>query len=467
MNEQQFDQQIKNKLAQQHFVPSQDGFAAIQQRVAQASVPIQQAKATSILQMQSAPRSFKMARRIAAVLLPFIAVGSAFYIWSNKNVPTDTTIASTTNTIDTFANTATATNVVPAADQIQTITNAKINTTKTQTIAFDNGPAAINPNFSKQINKKNSEEIYPKQNTISLPIVETKIVKNKIENNIEKANEQIINENFPNQKEIIAETKSIELQKNNIEQKQYLPLELPNTNSKKTLNKKTGLCMIAGAVVNSNNSNSNSFQLGFSAQKNINRRLYVDAAVIVSRNNPTWLQNQLATTQTSVAMNKTSGYTIVSNRADAADEYINAYGVNPATNTFKAGGNNISLAELGDEQSIADAAAYRLASTQIEAAPMIGFRALPRLNIAAGADAVHILQTNTYTDATKRLLLQSQQNPTMKTWDMGVLGKIEYQINNRIIVGYRHRQGLTSMTPNSATNTRRNYNGVMVRFKLL
>jgi len=54
----------------------------------------------------------------------------------------------------------------------------------------------------------------------------------------------------------------------------------------------------------------------------------------------------------------------------------------------------------------------------------------------------------------------------MRNWDMGAVAKVEYKVAKRIIVGYRHREGLTTMTPGSASNTRRNYNGVLVKVKI-
>jgi hypothetical protein len=179
------------------------------------------------------------------------------------------------------------------------------------------------------------------------------------------------------------------------------------------------------------------------------------------------LQNQLASASSGDNLSRTNGYTIANNTAlDESTSYVNAYGVNPATNSFRAGGNNISVADLADEQSIADAAAYRLASTQVELAPMVGYRIVNKLNIAAGADVAHIFQSTPYTDGAKRLLLQSQQNPTLKAWDMGLIGKVEYKVSKRIVVGYRRREGLTNMTTGANANTKRSYNGILVRLKI-
>jgi hypothetical protein len=63
-------------------------------------------------------------------------------------------------------------------------------------------------------------------------------------------------------------------------------------------------------------------------------------------------------------------------------------------------------------------------------------------------------------------MLQTQNAPSMRNWDMGAVAKVEYKVAKRIIVGYRHREGLTTMTPGSASNTRRNYNGVLVKVKI-
>jgi hypothetical protein len=465
MSQQQFDKLIKEKLAQQNYVPSDEGWTAIQQRIA-ANKPMPIAPIVSAKNIATTSTfSFATARKVAAVLLPLLAIWGTYSIVNNNNnasIQTNTHVAAIQNNANTEVqpNTNNVTAAAPAKELLVP-GNTAVNQSSIKINSSDK--TTTNNNFALHQNTNNTvksiiDKFTEKQNPI-LPIetiantkkpiiTEDKIIENINNSNIEET--PIVKQDIA----IKQESKPIE--------KQYLPLELPNTKQKNKVNKNTGISMVAGAVVNGATYNSNGFNLGVAAEKSLSKRFYVDASIMVARNNPTWLQNQLADANPNIdaSARSANGYTL--NSAD--DGYVNSYGVNPSTDAFTAGNNNIPVDELGDDVSIANAAAYRLASTQIEAIPMIGYRIVPKLNIAGGADAVHIFQDASYKDGVNRLLLQSQSNPTLRSWDLGLVAKLEYKITKRIVVGYRHREGITSIT--TGTTKKRNYNGILVRVKV-
>lgn len=444
MNTEQFDKIIKDKLAQQHYVPSEEGWNAIQERVAKQNIAAAAQKPISpkgVASGNGAGVFFSIAK-IAAVILPLIALWGIYNLVNKKDkqdvaIIKNAAANNTKNIADTLQASLPISNEQLIIDNTATFKNVAITTDK------------VNRNsVVKNVTLNQHQTILPTEDIIG----STKPIEEKV---AENSNTQVSNTT----KDAIVTNNNSEKKIDN--SKNYLPLELPNTNYKKMIPENSGISVVAGAMINSRNTLGNGFNLGIAAEKNITSKVYVDATVAVSRNNPTWLQNQLP--KEGFAANTAKNISTL-NSADQG--YVNQYGVNPASNIFKAGGNNIAVSELTDDQHIADAAAYRLASTQIEAAPMVGYKVSKKLNIAAGADAVKIFTNTAYNEGVNRLMLQTQNAPSMRNWDMGAVAKVEYKVAKRIIVGYRHREGLTTMTPGSASNTRRNYNGVLVKVKI-
>jgi hypothetical protein len=445
MNQQEFDKHIADKLAQQHFVPKEQSWLALQSQLAAAQ------KEALVDETPIVASGSKWWLKVAAVLLPLVALWGVYQYNTSKQIPTIVAV----NTTNTQANTT----------KIATDTNATIvvaDNTITEKAVVDylqQHPIQLPTNWANTNDANLS--IKNKTATIAQPNAPTNTVVN---NNIiaqqqPKITEQVT-EKVP---EIIAPKTAIASIPNTTSEKNYLPLDLSTPNKAKPVNKKVGISILAGMQTNTRTYYSNGIQLGIAAQKNISKKLYVDAAISISSNNPSWLQSSIVSPtelRNSIASVK-NGNSVSS--IDAPSDFINAYGVNPANNTFSANGNTIPISELTDDVTIAEAAVYRLASNQLEIAPTVGYQFSKRIKLAGGVDAAKIITTNAYQKSVDLLLLQSQSAPAVRSWDMGAVAKVEYAISKKILVGYRHRQGLTNMA--SSTSTRRSYNGVILKYQ--
>jgi hypothetical protein len=443
MTPQEFDKHIAEKLAQQQFLPTEKGWQQLQQQIQSASVLAAEEESV-------APKNKFVWKRIAAVLIPIIVVAGLYSVINNKNTKSKSVVATAAsipqivsqknienNTKISGVTNAKEKEVSPNLESKSVVNDVKINNSiQTNSVAKNTKtetkpPMVMQPSFIAKDNKT--------------------IAENLIKNSIQTSPTEI--------KSIDTILKKIE----KLSAQNYLSLDLSTPTTTKPVNKKPQISVLAGMSTNTNTYYSNGINLGIASTKNINKYLYIDASINVVSNNPSWLQNKLVSNtelRNSIAA-ASNGYT-VADKSEAAT-FINAYGVNPATNTFAANGNTIPISELTDDQNIAQAAAYRLVSTQLEAAPMIGFRFNKKINIASGVDVAKIITSSSYQKSVDLLLLQALVAPTMRSWDVGAVGKVEYAVTKHMVVGYRHRQGITSMT--TTIPTRRNYNGIVLKYQ--
>ena len=87
MSTEQFDKIIKDKLAKQHYVPSEEGWNAIQERVAAHNIAAAAQKPISPKGVASGngARVFFSIAKIAAVILPLIALWGIYNLVNKKD----------------------------------------------------------------------------------------------------------------------------------------------------------------------------------------------------------------------------------------------------------------------------------------------------------------------------------------------------------------------------------------------
>jgi hypothetical protein len=476
MNQQQFDKQIADKLAEQQFVPKEQGWLALQSQMAANQPP-------QIIDENPTPAApFFKWKRVAAILLPLLALWGVWAI-TNYSKPSSSIASQTSTTTNANGILQTDTTAAPLVVNDSVAEKAIIDYLAKEPISETTEVTSLSSKtIANAFNKSYKSPMLNTQHNISVAATNSASNNNSTINNSTIINNNTIANNTiantPNnttpvtkQNTIIADvekattttTTAIAKQDPTATPKQKLGLDISMPNPTKPIDKRTGISVLAGMQTNTQTYYSNAINLGIAAQKNISKRLYVDASVSVSSNNPSWLQSNIVSStelRNSMALAK-NGNSIAG--LDAPTDFTNAYGVNPSTNTFRVNGNTIPISELTDDVAITDAAVHRLASNQIEFAPMVGYHFSKKIRLAGGVDAARIINSKGYKNSVELLMLQAQNVPAMRNWDMGALAKIEYAITKKINVGYRHRQGLVNVANNIAT--RRSYNGVIVKYQ--
>ncbi len=457
MSELDFERIIKDKLQQTNFAPTTSGWERLQQKM-QAGTTVESAF-KSVKEKEPVAASFfswKKTIRIAAVLLPLIAIAVGYQqgVFSGKEANVNNQSAQTVEPTNTN-NTAT---ILPSknkeAIQNNTIINNSTtnNSTKATEVVLNNTTSKQNSIKIKEAVSNTSFTKAPTAPTVPMAVETEKV------NNYKK--HMPVNENKTieeNKKEIVAVTPK--------EKKPatHSPEDVVVPSIKNSYSKKTTLSLLTMASSNVANINGNAVQVGVAAEKKLNKRLYVDVTASIGRNNPTWWQQNvtLSTAQeSSVATAAKTGYNVNNTTTD-----VNAFGVNATNNNFVAGGNNIPITELQTDATVAEVTASRLASYQVEATPMVGYQLLHNFSIAAGADVAKILNTKEYTDGLSKISLHSRSMPTVNNWDAGIVGKLEYKLYKNIIIGYRYRQGVTNLVQGYNT-TKRSFNSLVVKVKI-
>ncbi len=471
MSIEKFDHIIKEQLQQLNFEPTTSGFDAIMQK-------LDAINNTLIIEQQEQANkklafgwfNTKTMFRAAAIILPIVALWGTYKMFSNKPIQTNTaanvvTQQTTTTNANSNANTSASNNV--AATNNTTLTNNSPTNNNTAVTNYNiavpskfikpnNTPINLENNFTYNNNTRLNTNV-PNANIPNATNANNSINNNTattIANNgtTTNGNTAVANNNKPAPKV----NPYIDAQQDN-------PYKRANTPNKSVVFSVTG-----GALINARTTNGSNFNLGINVQKPITNKVYIEASIAASRNNPSWLQNAIASNNTTV--NNGGNASLVGYSLDELNRNntngVNALGIDPTAQAFRAGGNNIDTRELVTDQEIANAAAYRLASTQVEFKPMIGYKVTKKINIAGGADAAKIFADKNFTAGVDHLMLLTTAAPTMRTWDVGLNANIEYFVTKNIALGYRHREGLTNMTPGVPVATRRNYNGVTVRVKV-
>ncbi len=362
-----------------------------------------------------------------------------------------------------------------ASNKTKAVSKNDGTTNSNQTVnnkAVDNNKNVVLQSDKQQTKANNLVSNNEPSSNKNLPVKESK--NTNIKNN--STNKEI---NTIEQKEAVAKNNNEVLntegkeQKPNIKEpikKQAFPFELQEKPRYVTIWPKNAINIIAGAAVSNIGTKASTYNVGASMEKKVSNRVFLEGMVAYASNNPTSVQNALYASENARVAN-TMAKTLDVNTYNAlvnntTNSTTNTYGINPTDMSFRAGGNNIPVEELSSNDGIDQAAAYRLASQQVEIAPMVGYRITPRISLAAGADVARLIRSNKYNEALTHLSLINKSAISTNNWDAGALAKVECTLGKRYIVGVRHREGLTNTVVNSTSNTRRGYTGVVVKVKI-
>jgi hypothetical protein len=473
MSELDFERIIQQKLQETDFAPSSKSWDTLQQKWKLESSRLSHAHNTPVKKtLEVNIFSWKNIGKIAAVLLPLIACGIAYQqgIFSAKKIEVASHTKTNSNPVENQTNvpntTATQTAIDDKTQDSPTFDASAINSkqqTSKNVASVPNKYIAESADFfnNNANNKDNKKAIFletkkeEKQITFQPSPIE---FVNKKPVQFEPKGKENSNDNSNQKSVVIAEIPSIEKQIPN----KVLPEDIVVPSNKKYQTKPT-ISLLSMASSNVQNVNGNAVQIGLAVEKRMNKRLYVDVTAAIGRNNPTWWQQNVnlnASNENTLSSSAKTGYNLTNPQND-----VNAFGVNASNNSFVAGGNNIPVTELQTDASVADVAASRLASYQIEATPMVAYQLLHNFSVAAGAEVAKILNTKEYADGLNHIALHSRTAVNVNTWDAGVVGKLEYTLYKNIVIGYRYRQGVTNLVQGYNT-TKRSFNSMIVKVSL-
>jgi hypothetical protein len=472
--QQDFDRLLKDRLANMSTSPTEEKWALLEKRI-KANTP-EILPAPALAPTSLAWYTTRVAKGIAAGLILVLGITSTFLF--NKSQQTTSPIAKQTNTEPTTTTSESVNNTTNSAAPIANSLPAQNNVGTTSVTPNSNATSIIQPNPStthQYLQKQFTPAVAQQQNNILDPKIEIPI--NNITNNnstvaanqsiVENNNSTIINNPVtPANATAVVTSNANNLtpstNSNHNTKKTPIPFILQEKPRYATVWPKSNINIIATSALGSLGVKTSAYNIGVNTEQKINNRIYIDATVAYAANNPTSIQNALYANANAdvAAVNSTK-------TTSSFSPTLDVYGVNTVDNSFRAGGNNIPVEELSDVAGIAEAAAYRLATTQLEAAPLVGFRITPRIAVLAGADASHILTTSKYKDGINHLNLINNRTPiAMNNWDAGLVSKVELQVSKRFVVGVRYRGGLTNVVSNSTINTKRNYTGIVLKTRI-
>jgi hypothetical protein len=433
MNQEQFDNSIRQKLDELNFETNDMQWAKLQQAL--------DAKRNENASDKPIGwwASLSNMRKLAAVLLPLLIINLS-YLFITRNNASDIVVKN--NTATQTQDTAKITNQVANNTTItnaenSTYTVAAGNTTNNNIITkvITNNTQSYNTK-STLVKKINTPTYTPTEYPVEkITKTNAKDVAQQLPQNI---NYKVVQPEVKEQKLIIANNdKALVIAENGVTIAQQANKLIPA--QRVTMRKPVHLSIVSNAGLGNNNKGS--YNLGVSAEKNINQKLYFETAVSFANNS---LQDLTSTS-----------------------EVVSAASVDNTGNSLVGTTNlNARASSYKNDAEVVQAIANTTPRYHIEFAPSVGYKITKRIKISAGVDVAKAIYTSSSANDLDYLKSKSSADVEVRNWDAGANARIEVQLNKRITLGYRRRNGLTDITPNQTIASKRDYNNIILKVLL-